>query len=175
MFCVYTDPSPCPRLLPRSSVSELVTTCSDFLGHGRPSSSKVVQCACSKPPVHVVTTAGYQKWPLPGVTSDPSLGCSVNTILSGARTRILGQYKCKCAFMPLSPLCWWDTVVLVQWLAGQVAATLIVRFMGPTWGPSGANRTQVGPMLAPWTLLSGQILQNTCLWNHCMYFLCSKF
>ena len=27
--------------------------------------------------------------------------------------------------------------------------------MGPAWGPSGADRTQVGPMLAPWTLLSG--------------------
>ena len=27
--------------------------------------------------------------------------------------------------------------------------------MEPTWGPSGADRTQVGPMLAPWTLLSG--------------------
>ena len=32
---------------------------------------------------------------------------------------------------------------------------LIAGFMGPTWGPSGAYRTQVGPMLAPWTLLSG--------------------
>ena len=32
--------------------------------------------------------------------------------------------------------------------------TLIARFMGPTWGPSGAERTQVGPMQAPWTLLS---------------------
>ena len=29
--------------------------------------------------------------------------------------------------------------------------------MGPTWGPSGADRTQVGPVLAPWTLLSGHI------------------
>ena len=29
------------------------------------------------------------------------------------------------------------------------------RFMGPAWGPSGADRTQVGPRLAPWTLLSG--------------------
>ena len=28
-------------------------------------------------------------------------------------------------------------------------------FMGPTWGPSGADRTQVGPMWSPWTLLSG--------------------
>ena len=27
--------------------------------------------------------------------------------------------------------------------------------MGPTCGPSGADMTQVGPMLAPWTLLSG--------------------
>ena len=32
---------------------------------------------------------------------------------------------------------------------------LIARFMGPARGPSGADRTQVGPMLAPWTLLSG--------------------
>ena len=30
---------------------------------------------------------------------------------------------------------------------------LIANFMGPTWGPSGADRTQVGPMLAPWNLL----------------------
>ena len=34
---------------------------------------------------------------------------------------------------------------------------LMARFLGPTWGPSGADRTQVGPMLAPWTLLSGQL------------------
>ena len=27
--------------------------------------------------------------------------------------------------------------------------------MGPTWGPPGADKTQVGPKLAPWTLLSG--------------------
>ena len=33
--------------------------------------------------------------------------------------------------------------------------SLIARFVRPTWGPSGADRTQVGPMLAPWTLLSG--------------------
>ena len=33
--------------------------------------------------------------------------------------------------------------------------SLIARFMGPTWGPPGADRIQVGPMLAPWTLLSG--------------------
>ena len=32
---------------------------------------------------------------------------------------------------------------------------LIARFMGPIWGPYGADRTQVGPMLAPWILQSG--------------------
>ena len=33
--------------------------------------------------------------------------------------------------------------------------SLITRFMGPTWGPSGADRTQVGPMLAPWVCYLG--------------------
>ena len=32
--------------------------------------------------------------------------------------------------------------------------SLIAMFMGPTWGPSGADRTQMDPMWAPWTLLS---------------------
>ena len=40
----------------------------------------------------------------------------------------------------------------------QMRLPLIARFMGPTWGPSGADRTQVGPMLAPWTLLSGSCI-----------------
>ena len=39
--------------------------------------------------------------------------------------------------------------------------SLIARFMGPTCGPSGADRTQVGPMLAPSTLLSGVNLVQT--------------
>ena len=33
--------------------------------------------------------------------------------------------------------------------------TRIAKFMGPTWGPSGSCRSQMGPMLASWTLLSG--------------------
>ena len=31
----------------------------------------------------------------------------------------------------------------------------IAKFMGPTWGPPGSCRPQMGPMLATWTLLSG--------------------
>ena len=29
-----------------------------------------------------------------------------------------------------------------------------VKLMGPTWGPPGSYRPQMGPMLVPWTLLS---------------------
>ena len=46
----------------------------------------------------------------------------------------------------------------------------IARFMGPTWGPPGDDRTQVGPMLAPWswTLLSGVARRNVYLyWKEC--------
>ena len=42
-------------------------------------------------------------------------------------------------------------------LAGGSAATInaLDKFMGPTWGPPGSCRPQMGPMLAPSTLLSG--------------------
>ena len=43
---------------------------------------------------------------------------------------------------------------------------LIGRFMGPRWGPFGFDRTQVVPMLAQWTLLSGglwEIMPFTCI------------
>ena len=40
-------------------------------------------------------------------------------------------------------------------LTANVMGNQIARFMGPTWGSSGADRTWVGPMLAQWILLSG--------------------
>ena len=53
-------------------------------------------------------------------------------------------------------------------------STQIAKFMGPTWGPPGSCRPQMGPMLAPWILLSGQwlihctvyILMCVCMFNH---------
>ena len=68
-----------------------------------------------------------------------------------------------------------DDVIMVGALCGRgttviMRATLIARFMGPTWGSSGADRTQVGPMLAPWTLLSGQYCK-TCF-HEIEVFLC---
>ena len=44
-------------------------------------------------------------------------------------------------------------------IVSEHVISLTARLMGPTWGPSGAGRTQVGPMLVPWTLLSG--IQST--------------
>ena len=37
----------------------------------------------------------------------------------------------------------------------QNPTSQIAKFMGPTWGPPGSCRPQMGPMLVPWTLLSG--------------------
>ena len=44
----------------------------------------------------------------------------------------------------------------------------IANFMGPTWGPPGSCRPQMGPMLAPWLLLSGIYVctQNTLSLRH---------
>ena len=41
--------------------------------------------------------------------------------------------------------CWWNLSITSQ----------IAKFMGPTWSPPGFCGSQMGPMLAPWTLLSG--------------------
>ena len=49
--------------------------------------------------------------------------------------------------------------------------SLIARFMGPTWGPFGADRTQLGPMLAPRTLLSGVPCKWQNLWSFINTFL----
>ena len=47
--------------------------------------------------------------------------------------------------------------------------TLIARFIGPTWGSSGADRTRVGHMWATWTLLSGYWCS---LDRNILYFIC---
>ena len=40
-----------------------------------------------------------------------------------------------------------------------ITITQIAKFMGLTWDPSGSCRPQMGPMLAPWALLSGKFWQ----------------
>ena len=55
--------------------------------------------------------------------------------------------------------------IILIYIGWYIIFTLIARFMEPTWGPSGTDRTQVGPMLAPWTLLSGYVFFT----RHCMW------
>ena len=43
----------------------------------------------------------------------------------------------------------------------------IAKFMGPTWGPPGSCRPQIGPMLTPWTLLSGTAWLAATTEQHC--------
>ena len=53
---------------------------------------------------------------------------------------------------------------------GQVItsnSTQIAKLMAPTWDPPGSCRPQMGPMLAPWTLLSGymqDVISCPCPW-----------
>ena len=49
-----------------------------------------------------------------------------------------------------------------RWVKTSQAA----RFMGPTWGPPGSCRPQLGPMLTQWTLLSEICSQITLCWRY---------
>ena len=57
-------------------------------------------------------------------------------------------------------MCHWTVQSSKVLICTHKNVSLITRFLEPTWGPSGAERTQVGPMLASWTLLSGIINVN---------------
>ena len=51
-------------------------------------------------------------------------------------------------------------LVILKYTLISSKITQIAKFLGPTWGPPGSCRPQMGPMLATWTLLSGDV---TCL------------
>ena len=78
------------------------------------------------------------------------------------KTNNLEQYKYvalkirnegECRNMSTLGKIWGLGIEVEQWRKG----TQISRFMGPTWGPPGSCRPQMGPMLAPWTLSSGEL------------------
>ena len=61
-------------------------------------------------------------------------------------------------YMPFT-LCTIKVCAVIKTLRkGLVILPQIAKLMGPTWGPPGSCRPQMGPMLAPWTLLSGTVL-----------------
>ena len=53
---------------------------------------------------------------------------------------------------------YWIKHVTMEFLVSKLYSHLgsqIAKFMGPIWGPPGSCRPQMGSILAPWTLLSG--------------------
>ena len=59
----------------------------------------------------------------------------------------IGGHSCKMVGPEKSPRVKWQS-----WHSDT--STLIARFMGLRWVPPGSCRPQMGPILAPWTLLS---------------------
>ena len=58
------------------------------------------------------------------------------------------------------PFCLSLNELIIFLLTSFITMPQIAKFMGPTRGPPGSCRPQMGPMLAPWTLLSGAVLHT---------------
>ena len=67
------------------------------------------------------------------------------------RENICGWVICQALWVPQRNF----ALMVCQTWRICIIISLIARFMGPTWGSSGADRTQMGPMLAPWTCYLG--------------------
>ena len=75
-------------------------------------------------------------------------------------------------FMRLTQYRVWNLVWEISWSCWKHStnnSSRIARFMGPTWGPSGADRTQVGPMLTPFILLAGFVSYSLRLIIRCQF------
>ena len=53
-------------------------------------------------------------------------------------------------------ICSWfgDILCIRRYVSTVKKGPQIAKFMGPIWGPPGSCRPQMGPMSAPWTLLT---------------------
>ena len=95
-------------------------------------------------------------WDSPG-SCQPQMG-PMNLAIRGIHCSIMMPYGIKYLCNITSNSCSGHVASPQRSSIGTLVSSktsLITRLMGPTWGPSGADRTQVGPLLAPWTLLSG--------------------
>ena len=64
---------------------------------------------------------------------------------------------------------WIDFDMMILEGVNEVVSALktqIAKFTGPTWGLPGSCRPQMGPMWAPWTLLSGKFYTVSSLLQH---------
>ena len=73
----------------------------------------------------------------------------MHAALTWQRIRISIKNSCRQLTSYCSRQCW------LRCITPNDVATQIAKFMASTWAPPGSCRPQMGPMLAPWTLLSG--------------------
>ena len=110
---------------------------------------------CKRLPTHGAGISAQFEVHFPDMLVEPT-GLGKGTVTLPAYISLQRENNSVC-----EQVLWLNFDSLAQDCSYSIAHTLklllsqIARFMGPTWGPSGAVRTQVGPMLAPWTLLSG--------------------
>ena len=76
---------------------------------------------------------------------------------SGHRPRSKVSTRSTFCMIPMINKCWVHS-------KPPLKRTQVARFMGPTWGPPVSCRPQMGPMLAPLTLLSGNVH-----WQHLLH------
>ena len=97
------------------------------------------------------------KYPL---CHDTSIVEHMQTLWPGTKTLSLWRAN---QHMRLAWLTWGG--IIIYWPGKSQEVVPDNKFIGPTWGPSGADRTKVGTMLAPWTLLSGVIISMLSIMN----------
>ena len=100
----------------------------------------------------------------------------MNTVLGNDRTPLNAKLSARMYVQCLGYIfcevnAWFSKWCTEQWMngacwkSGEATAepwvgSQITKFMGPTWGPPGSCRPQMGPMLAPWTLLLGLVMME---------------
>ena len=88
-----------------------------------------------------------------------------NTCMNKLTSNILTSYCCFTYLITKKTNILLYNCIDMLWYFSMLL-TNIARFMRPIWGPAGACRPQVGPMLAPSALLSGDIYMMMLSW-HC--------
>ena len=65
------------------------------------------------------------------------------------------RHKSKIIYIQTLSRIFITTTIILHRITAQIA-----KFMGPTWGPPGSCRPQMGSMLAPWTFLSRSVFHG---------------
>ena len=85
----------------------------------------------------------------------PLAGTNTSTLSHIQQELLLGKIPYQAIHIQLGIIFMWYNKIHSIQICSWSRTSQIAKFMGPTWGPPGSCRPQMGPMLAPRTLLSG--------------------